>query len=276
MPIARPHDAAGRTAEVSRVGRTLVTRGGTRAAALALLGVWGLLVVAAPRAQDLQAPLGPLAIESLGPTESFNFYCAPCHGQDGAGGGPVAAELRTPPANLTTLAERNGGAFPRDRVRGFITGTGRPVGAHGSSDMPVWGPAFRALDASDTRARVRIDGLVSHIESLQTPENGAQLFRENCASCHGASGQGNGPMAAQLRKTPPDLTRFAQRNGGTFPSELVRQIIDGRDVASHGDRAMPVWGDAFRRSGRDVTDAAADARIEALVRFLQSIQARAA
>jgi len=261
---------------VGGVGSTQVKRGVPGAAILTLLGVWGMLVVAVPRAQDVPAPLGPLAIESLGPTESFNFYCAPCHGQDGAGDGPVASELRTQPANLTTLAERNGGSFPRDRVRGFITGTGRPVGAHGSSEMPVWGPAFRALDASDARARVRIDGLVSHIEDLQASENGAQLFRENCAVCHGASGQGNGPMATQLRTAPPDLTRFAESNGGTFPSERVRQVIDGRDVASHGDPAMPVWGDAFRRSGREVTDEAADARIDALVRFLQSIQARAA
>lgn len=261
------------------MGRTRsgMKKGGVPTAALLVAaGVWGMLASAAPRAQDVEAPLRPLAIESLGPTESFNFYCAPCHGQGGAGNGPVARELRTPPANLTTLAERNGGEFPRDRVRGFVIGTGRPVGAHGSSDMPVWGPAFRALDDSDTRARVRIDGLVTHIESLQVAENGAQLFRQSCASCHGATGQGNGPMAAQLRTAPPDLTRFAERNGGVFPSERVRQIIDGRDVASHGDRTMPVWGDAFKRSSREATDEAAAARIEALVRFLQSIQARVA
>jgi mono/diheme cytochrome c family protein len=244
--------------------------------ALVAAGALSALVVAAPGAQGRQGPPGPLAIDSLGPTESFDGDCAPCHGQDGAGDGPVAAELRTAPADLTTLAERNGGAFPRDRVRGFVTGTGRPVGAHGSSDMPVWGPAFRALDNSDTRARVRIDGLVAHVESLQVAENGARLFRENCATCHGASGQGNGPMATQLRTAPPDLTRFAERNGGTFPSERVRQIIDGRNVASHGDPAMPVWGEAFRRPERGGTDGAADARIEALVRFLQSIQARSA
>jgi mono/diheme cytochrome c family protein len=142
--------------------------------------------------------------------------------------------------------------------------------------MPVWGPAFRALDGSDVRAQVRIDGLVDHIESLQRSENGADLFRRHCASCHGASGQGGGPLASQMRTSPPDLTQFARRNGGVFPSERVRRIIDGRDVSSHGDRNMPVWGDSFRRTSRDGSAEAANARIEALVRYLRSIQERAA
>jgi mono/diheme cytochrome c family protein len=218
----------------------------------------------------------PLAIESLGPTESFTFYCAPCHGAGGAGDGSVVSALRVRPADLTTLAERNGGQFPRDRVRSFIEGSGRPIAAHGTSGMPVWGPAFKALDRSDTRARVRIDGLVAHIESLQVSEDGARLYRQHCASCHGPSGQGNGPLALQMRRTPPDLTRFATRNGGVFPGERVRRIIDGRDVPSHGDRDMPVWGVTFKRASPDASDDAANARINALVRFLQSIQERPA
>jgi mono/diheme cytochrome c family protein len=142
--------------------------------------------------------------------------------------------------------------------------------------MPVWGPAFRALDASDTRAHVRIDGLVDYIEALQRGENGALLFRQYCASCHGPAGKGDGPMASALRKAPSDLTEFAKRNGDVFPGERVRRIIDGRDVSSHGDRAMPVWGDAFRRASPEASDDSVNARIAALVRYLQSIQERAA
>jgi mono/diheme cytochrome c family protein len=225
---------------------------------------------------EAQPALPPLAIDSLAPTDSFVFYCAPCHGRGGLGDGVVGSALRTKPADLTTLAERNGGQFPRERVRAFITGTGRSIAAHGASDMPVWGPAFTALDASDARARVRIDGIVSHIESLQTKDDGAMIFRERCASCHGEAGKGNGPLAAQMRKTVPDLTKFAKRNGGVFPSERVRSIIDGRDVASHGDRSMPVWGDTFKRASPDGSDDAASARVAALVRYLRSIQERSA
>ena len=243
------------------------------AAVVIAAAAWAVGVSAAPAAQGARQALPPLGLESLGPTESFAFYCAPCHGRSGRGDGSVAPALRVRPADLTTLAERNGGPFPRDRVRDYITGASRQVAAHGASDMPVWGPAFKALDASDVRAQVRIDGIVDLIEGLQISENGAEVFRQHCATCHGVSGQGNGPMAIHLRKTPPDLTQFAKRNGGVFPSERVRQIIDGRDVPSHGDRSMPVWGDTFKR---EASDAAAEARIAALVRYLRSIQERVA
>ena len=82
-------------------------------------------------------------------------------------------------------------------------------------------------------------------------------------------------MALEMRKPMPDLTQFAKRNGGVFPSERVRRIIDGRDVPSHGDRDMPVWGDTFKRASKEGSDDVANARIAAIVRYLQSIQERA-
>ena len=35
---------------------------------------------------------------------------------------------------------------------------------------------------------------------------GETLYGPNCAACHGADGQGNGPAAASLRVKPADLT----------------------------------------------------------------------
>ena len=109
-----------------------------------------------------------LIIESMTGEDSFMFYCAPCHGVKGRGDGPVAPTLKTPPRDLTTLAKFNGGTFPRSAVIAFVDGTGRPVAAHGPSDMPVWGPIFRALDSSNLRVRIRIENIVMFIESLQT------------------------------------------------------------------------------------------------------------
>ncbi|HZM63036.1 MAG TPA: c-type cytochrome [Vicinamibacterales bacterium] len=217
----------------------------------------------------------PVAIDSLGGTDSYRFYCAPCHGVTGTGDGPVALALRVPPTDLTTLAERNGGSFPTARVRAFVTGTGRQIAAHGDSEMPVWGPAFRALDRSERRAQVRIAGIVTHIASLQAKDNGAELYRANCASCHGPSGHG-GAEARLGRHAPPDLTKYARRNGGVFPSERLTRIIDGRDIPSHLDREMPVWGTTFMRASKDGSEATVKARIEALVRFLRSIQEQTA
>lgn len=218
-----------------------------------------------------------LLAESLVGQDSFTLYCASCHGDGGRGDGPVAPQLRTRPADLTALARRNDGAFPRVAVRAFITGAGRPVAAHGATEMPIWGPMFRMFE-SDARARVRIENLVSYIESIQAASTGrqdlgSQLFRTHCASCHGTTGRGNGPMADQLRHAPADLTQFTARNGGVFPRERVYRIVDGRDVTSHGDREMPVWGEVFMRGGpaKEVKT-----RIDAIVRYLEGIQERAA
>jgi mono/diheme cytochrome c family protein len=67
--------------------------------------------------------------------------CSSCHGVDGKGGGPVAAELKTRPADLTTIAKRNGGVFPLNAVYQTIDGR-KPIGSHGTREMPIWGPRF--------------------------------------------------------------------------------------------------------------------------------------
>ena len=64
----------------------------------------------------------PILSESLAGRDSFALYCAPCHGSGGRGDGPVTSALRARPADLTTLTQWNDGAFPRDRVRDFVTG----------------------------------------------------------------------------------------------------------------------------------------------------------
>lgn len=223
----------------------------------------------------------PLILESIAGRDSFEFYCTSCHGKTGKGDGPTAPALKMRPTDLTSLARRNGGAFPKDRVLAIVTGTGRPVAAHGSTDMPVWGQIFRWLDPSEPRVKQRIEDIVAYVEKLQEPstapgELGARLFRTHCATCHGTNARGDGPMAEQLRRVPPDLTDYTARNGGVFPSERVHRIVDGRDVSSHGNPEMPVWGDVFSRSRDGLTDEAVKARIEAIVRYLQSIQRRVA
>lgn len=109
-----------------------------------------------------------LAIRSLAGRDLFEFYCATCHGRDGTGHGPVAAALMRAPADLTRLAIAQAGRFPRERVERYIANGGdMATPAHGTSEMPVWGPVFRALDPSDTRVRVRIANVVGYVESLQ-------------------------------------------------------------------------------------------------------------
>ncbi len=74
-------------------------------------------------------------------------------------------------------------------------------------------------------------------------EVGAETFKQYCASCHGADGGGDGPVASTLKKPPADLTRIAERRGGVFPDAEIARWIDGRfDAPAHGTREMPVWG----------------------------------
>jgi mono/diheme cytochrome c family protein len=106
-----------------------------------------------------------------------------------------------------------------------------------------------------------------------TVENGSPLFRTYCASCHGAGGKGDGPLAANLRVAPADLTRIAKRNHGKFDADKVRRAVDGRGPKEiHGGSDMPVWGDAFKRAGEGYSEAKVKERIDALVDYISTLQ----
>ena len=73
---------------------------------------------------------------------------------------------------------------------------------------------------------------------------GKAEYHSSCASCHGIDGKGNGPVGADLKVPPSDLTVLARKNNGVFPFNSVYEIIDGRKaVIAHGTRDMPIWGD---------------------------------
>ena len=123
---------------------------------------------AGPSAQHSTADKPPsLLMRSLVGRDNFISYCSPCHGRDGTGNGPVAGALKTRPADLTRLAVRAGGTFPSAGVEAFVTNGGAAIAAHGSSEMPVWGPTFMALERSDRRVKIRIANVVAYIGSLQ-------------------------------------------------------------------------------------------------------------
>lgn len=147
--------------DVSTKRATAIVIGATVA-----LGIAGL-VGAAPGQQSTREKPFSLLSPSLYGVDNFHAYCSPCHGRDGKGDGPVAPALKRQPSDLTTLARRNHGAFPRAGVRDFITNGSRDVPEHGSSAMPVWGPTFRALDSSDNSVAIRIANVVEYLASIQ-------------------------------------------------------------------------------------------------------------
>lgn len=75
---------------------------------------------------------------------------------------------------------------------------------------------------------------------------GKQEFEVHCAGCHGTNARGKGPDARGLKATPPDLTLLAKRNADVFPMDRIIRVIDGRaQIATHGPRDMPVWGEKY-------------------------------
>jgi mono/diheme cytochrome c family protein len=99
--------------------------------------------------------------------EMFNSYCAACHGVDGKGVGPAASALKVAPTDLSGLAAKNGGKYPSLHVSSVLRGESE-LAAHGSKDMPTWGPLFRHLSQGhDAEVQQRIANLNQYVESIQ-------------------------------------------------------------------------------------------------------------
>ena len=103
----------------------------------------------------------------------------------------------------------------------------------------------------------------------QKGTRGEKLYMTYCASCHGTTGKGDGPVAAALRKAPSDLTMIPKENG-KFPAVRVKRFISGDDaIEAHGTRDMPVWGNYFKVKHDNAT---ATANVYSLMRYVESIQ----
>ena len=112
---------------------------------------------------------------------------------------------------------------------------------------------------------------------------GQREYESKCAMCHGVTGEGDGWFAQHLKRTPSSLTQIQKNNGGVFPFDRVYQVIDGRkEVAVHGPRTMPVWGNVYRVESDKASGSALEqnfsddgivrARILALVEYISRLQ----
>jgi mono/diheme cytochrome c family protein len=103
----------------------------------------------------------PPLIRSVEGPDLFRAYCTPCHGS-----GPCSA-LKAKVPDLTLLARNNRGQFPAARVREMIRGD-KVVAAHGSREMPIWGPIFHQVEADMDWGNVRLSSLMEYLQSIQT------------------------------------------------------------------------------------------------------------
>ncbi|HEV7235914.1 MAG TPA: cytochrome c [Ktedonobacteraceae bacterium] len=130
-----------------------------------------------PNAEEQLPPL----IRSIKGPDLFRAYCASCHGLDAKGAGPVAPSLKATVPDLTLLERNNRGQFPAARVRQIIMGDD-VVAAHGSREMPIWGPIFHQVEGDMDWGNVRLENLVKYLESIQSKRgskapSGAELHK---------------------------------------------------------------------------------------------------
>jgi len=106
------------------------------------------------------------------------------------------------------------------------------------------------------------------------PYSGNGDYQVYCSSCHGTEARGDGAIAKSLKKRPADLTQLTKRNDGVYPADKVFSIIDGRKGVSHSDSDMPAWGDVFAKASESAGAENTAARIDTLVKYLQTLQAK--
>ena len=155
------------------------------------------------------------------------------------------------------------------QIRRFPVKTLRALALAGLLPVAVVGLGLPVLAGVQTTGRKNPDLVIKSVA-------GQDLFEFYCASCHGRDGKGNGRVAPALKVSPPDLTTLAQRNRGTFPAARVEGVLKGEERLStpaHGASEMPVWGPIFK--GLDSRDEVNEQRIENLVKYIESIQAKA-
>jgi len=111
---------------------------------------------------------------------------------------------------------------------------------------------------------------------------GKTEYESNCASCHGLTGKGDGPMAGYVSPKIADLTTLAKKNNGILPVSAMYDIIVGeREVPGHGSRDMPVWGREYRiKAGEYYVDVPYDpeayvrTHVLALIEYINRLQVK--
>jgi high-affinity iron transporter len=176
----------------------------------------------------------------------YQEQCVQCHGPTGQGDGPKAKHLQGPPPASLADREAMSTVSPLDVYRKLtlgVAGTAMPQFEETLSPEDRWAVATYVATLRAGEGLVR---------------EGEGRYATTCASCHGATGGGDGPLAATLSVRPPALRDLAVQ-GRYTDRELEELILEGRPGT-----AMP----GFART-LDPGDAA---RIVAFLRVLPTAE----
>ena len=171
--------------------------------------------------QDILATPDLREVALAGSRAAFSLNCSTCHGVNAAG--------RPGYPNLTDDVWLWGGKL--EEIQATITHGARWDGdaeTH-QSQMPVFGSGIldheQIEDAADFVMTLR-----GQTANAPRAEPGKQIFAEQCAPCHGASGEGNQDFGA------PPLHSRATPIFAASRADIIAQITKPRQGV------MPAWG----------------------------------
>lgn len=184
---------------------------------------------------------------AMGAADVYQFRCAVCHGDKGAGDGPAAEFLSPKPRDFTRglwkYKTSPGELPPRDAdlfatIKNGLVGTSMPGWAEVLSDKQIsdlvavvkrfdvngaWAPKDAKKEDFDKDGRYTKPNLTSVAEvepsdgqvayGAESVARGKAVFEENCRKCHGQAGRGNITSGKLLeddwgeRVWPRDLTK---------------------------------------------------------------------
>jgi mono/diheme cytochrome c family protein len=151
-----------------------------------------------------------------------------------------------------------------------VLSTGRPGNRVGVRHLVLCAGLLSVICAGVTKSEPAVDQTLP----LNYVPSGAVMYKQYCATCHGATAKGDGPLGSFLKVPPPDLTQLAQRNAGKFPYENVARILRfGPGPSAHGTSDMPTWGPIFGYFDKQ-NETAVQQRIKNLCDYLASLQER--
>jgi mono/diheme cytochrome c family protein len=194
----------------------------------------------------------------------YHNYCSVCHGDKGDGRSRATGSLSTPPRDFTSQASRV--ELSRERIVLAIT-HGRPGTAMvgwesqlSEADIAVLADhviaTFVNREAGAPAATVSISGMRAHggreADTPSTPlqvdmtagfpnglrgdfKRGGAFYAANCATCHGARGDGAGPRAYFINPKPRNFVDPTSRSRFNR-SALFAAVSEGR-LGSE----MPAW-----------------------------------